>query len=205
MGQSPSENAANMRSIPVRPRAAGPSASATGAQVVFLVGFMGAGKSSVGQALARRLSWSFEDLDRRIEAREGRTIEQIFRQTGEAGFRETEHAALKELLAEPRTISRVVALGGGAFAEARNAGLVKEAGAEIVFLDAPVEELFRRCRQENAERPLLRDLDNFRKLYESRRPSYVQAGYHIETGGKSVDTIAAEVACSIGLLTGEAQ
>jgi len=188
-----------MRSRPVRPRAAEASAPASGAQVVFLVGFMGAGKSSVGQALARRLQWSFEDLDRRIEAREGRTIEQIFQQSGETAFREAEHAALQELLTEPRISSRVVALGGGAFAQAHNALLVKEAGGKVVFLDAPVEELFRRCRQENAERPLLRDLQQFRQLYESRRPSYAQAGHQIETGGKNVDSVAAEVARGLGL------
>jgi shikimate kinase len=167
--------------------------------VVFLVGFMGAGKSSVGQVLAHRLQWSFEDLDRRIEVREGRTIEQIFQQSGEAAFREAEHAALKELLREPRTSSRVVALGGGAFAHARNALLMKEGGGQVVFLDAPVEELFRRCRQEYVERPLLGDLQQFRQLYESRRPIYAQAGYQIETSGKDVEQVAAEVARGLGL------
>ena len=197
-GYAAPANAANMRIRPVRPRAAEASAPVSAAQVVFLVGFMGAGKSSVGQALARYLKWAFEDLDRRIEAREGRAIEQIFQQSGEASFREAEHAALRELLAEPRT-QRVVALGGGAFAQAPNALLIKQAGGRVVFLDAPVDELFRRCRQENAERPLLRSREQFRQLYESRRPSYAQAEHQIETSDKDVDTIAAEVARRLGL------
>ncbi len=175
------------------------SAHASGKQLVFLVGFMGAGKSSVGQTLARRLQWSFEDLDRRIELREGRTIEQIFQQSGEPAFRAAEHEALKALLVEPQTSSRVVALGGGAFAQTRNALLVKQGGGQVVFLDAPAEELFHRCQQENAERPLLRDWEQFRKLYESRRPSYAEAGYCVQTGGKDVEMVAAEVAHGLGL------
>jgi len=61
---------------------------------VFLVGFMGAGKSSVGRALGQRLNWVFEDLDDRIEAREGRCVVEIFRDSGESEFRRAEHAAL---------------------------------------------------------------------------------------------------------------
>jgi len=164
---------------------------------------MGAGKSSVGQALARRLQWSFEDLDRRIEARDGRAIEQIFQQSGETAFREAEHVALKELLREPRTSSRVVALGGGAFAQAQNALLIKKAGGQVVFLDAPVEELFRRCRQENAERPLLRDWQQFRRLYQSRRALYAKAGYQVETDGKDIEAIATEVVRILSLRAGK--
>ena len=62
---------------------------------VFLVGFMGAGKSSVGRALGQRLNWIFEDLDDRIQAREGRTVAEIFRDSGESEFRRAEHAALR--------------------------------------------------------------------------------------------------------------
>ena len=67
-------------------------------RAVFLVGFMGAGKTSVGRALSRRLGWRFEDLDDRIQAREGRSVSEIFQQSGEAGFRQAERAALAELL-----------------------------------------------------------------------------------------------------------
>jgi shikimate kinase len=170
------------------------------ARAVFLVGFMGAGKSSAGRALARQLDWPFEDLDERIQAREQRSIEQIFRESGEPEFRRAEQDALRELLAELGPSPRVVALGGGAFVRAENAALLEQAGVPVVFLDAPVEELFRRCQQEQqVERPLRRDPEQFRRLYEARRPHYLAAALRIETGGKEIDTVAAEVARALGL------
>jgi shikimate kinase len=166
---------------------------------VFLVGFMGAGKTTVGRALSRRLGLPFEDLDDRIELREGRTIEQIFRDSGEAEFRRAETAALRELLGELGSSSRVVALGGGAFVPRGNAALIEEAEVHSVFLDAPVEELSRRCEEEPKKRPLQQDPRQFRELYEKRRQSYMRAAVRIETNGKDVETIAVEVACSLGL------
>ncbi len=176
------------------------SAPASGVRAVFLVGFMGAGKSSVGRALARRLGWPFEDLDQRIEARAGCPIEEIFRRSGEAAFRRTEHAALRELLAELGSSPRVVALGGGAFAQAGNVALLKRAGAPAVFLDAAVEELYRRCQEEQVERPLLRDREQFHKLYASRWQSYAKAAQRIDTSGKTIESVAAEVHGSLRLL-----
>jgi len=168
-------------------------------QTVFLVGFMGAGKTSVGHALSRRLGLPFEDLDDRIEDREGKTIAQIFRESGEAGFRRAETAALRALLEEPVSSSRLVALGGGAFVEPVNAVLMNDAQAISVFLDAPVEELFRRCDEQERARPLRQNQKQFRDLYEKRSSSYSKASLRIETGGKDVEAVAAEVACSLGL------
>jgi shikimate kinase len=170
------------------------SAHASGLRAVFLVGFMGAGKSSVGRALSFRLGWTFEDLDERIQAREGRSIEQIFQQSGEPEFRRVEHAALRELLAELSSSPRVVALGGGTFVQAHNAALLKEVGVPSIFLDAPVEELFRRCAAEKSERPLRRDAEEFRRLYDARKPHYMQASWRIETSGKDIEAVAAEIA-----------
>jgi len=169
-------------------------------RAVFLVGFMGAGKTSVGERLSRRLGWNFEDLDDRIQSREGRLIAEIFRESGEAEFRRAEHAALRELLADLGTSPRVVALGGGAFAQSVNATLLEEAGAPVVFLDGRADELFLRCEQERRERPLRHDAKQFRELYEQRRPFYLKAGWTVDTSGKDLETIAAEVACSLGLL-----
>jgi shikimate kinase len=167
---------------------------------VFLVGFMGAGKSSVGRALSRQLGWPFEDLDERIQAREGLSIERIFRQSGEAEFRRAEHAALRELLSELGNSPRIVALGGGAFVQEHNVALLEERRATVIFLDAPVEELFRRCQNEELERPLRgNDLEAFRQLYEARRPHYATARLRIETAGKDIDNIAAEIIVSLGL------
>ena len=168
-------------------------------RAVFLVGFMGAGKTSVGRALGQQLNWPFEDLDERIQTREKRTIEQIFRESGETEFRRAEHAALRELLSELGPVPRVVALGGGAFVQPDNAALLEQAEVAAVFLDAPVEELFRRCQLEPLERPLRRNQEQFRKLYEARRPHYMAAALRIETGGKEVAAIAAEVASSLSL------
>ena len=160
---------------------------------------MGAGKSSVGAALSRKLGWPFEDLDERIQAREQRSIEQIFRQSGEAVFRQLEHAALRSLVDEPGASAKVVALGGGAFAQANNADLVKKAGWSTIFLDAPVDELFRRCQQQQLERPLRGDVKEFQRLYENSRPCYLKAGLRIETAGKDVEEVAAEAIARLGV------
>ena len=173
-------------------------------RAVVLIGFMGAGKSSVGRALGEQLGWPFEDLDERIERRERRTVPEIFRDSGERTFREAEHAALRELLSElDAGNERVVALGGGAFAQKENARLIEACGVPTVFLDASVDELWRRCQeqalQQRVERPLLGSGESFRELYEARRPHYRKASLKQDTGGKSVAKIAAEVVQSLGL------
>ena len=111
---------------------------------VALVGFMGAGKTSVGQELARRLSWRFADLDHLIESREGRAIPQIFQQDGEQHFRNLELSVLGETLAASDSRFLVLALGGGAFVVERIRALLRERYVPAVWLDAPAEELFRR-------------------------------------------------------------
>ena len=171
---------------------------------VFLVGFMGAGKSSVGRALGKQLNWVFEDLDDRIEAREGRTVVEIFRDAGEPEFRRAEHAALGHVLRELRGRgARIVALGGGAFVQKENAALLKRSGVPTVFLDAPVEDLWERCcaqaREAGVERPLLRSREQFRELYETRSRSYSKASLKIQTGSRAVGTIAAEIVDRLGL------
>jgi len=166
---------------------------------IFLVGFMGAGKTSVGLALSRRLHWPFEDLDHRIEEQAGRSIEDIFRVFGEARFREMEHAALRDLCEELRQSARVVALGGGAFVQPANLALIEGVSAHTVFLDAPVDELLRRCRQQEKTRPLCRDAAQFQQLYEMRRRGYLAAARRIETQNKEIALVAREVACSLGI------
>jgi len=166
---------------------------------IVLVGFMGAGKTSVGQALSRRLGWPFEDLDDRIEEQAGRSIEEIFRLLGETAFREVEHTALRDLCGELRQSAKIVALGGGAFVQPRNLALIVELTAHTVFLDAPVEELLRRCQQQPKTRPLCRDAAQFRQLYEARQRGYLTAACRIETQNKDIETVAKEVACSLGM------
>jgi shikimate kinase len=102
---------------------------------VVLIGFMGAGKSSVGRALGNLLGWPFEDLDTRIERREGRKVPEIFRDSGEAAFRRAERAALKELLDEFRDrAGKILGLGGGAFVQKQNARLIAGSSVATVFL-----------------------------------------------------------------------
>jgi shikimate kinase len=180
---------------------------------VFLVGFMGAGKTSVGRALGQRLNWIFEDLDDRIVQRERHSVAEIFQNSGEAAFRRAETLALQEVVEEShgevsRGVSRIVALGGGAFAQKANRQLLEAAGVATVFLDAGVDELWRRCTKQVAEsgatRPLAQGKEKFRKLYDSRRKHYLKAAFHIETsnieiGSRTVEAIAAEIEQVLGL------
>jgi shikimate kinase len=173
-------------------------------QAVILVGYMGAGKSSVGRVLADRLGWTFEDLDARIERRERRTVPEIFRDSGETGFRRAEHDALRELLEELRgETGKVIALGGGTFAQESSVRLIDASTIPTVFLDARVDELWRRCTAQaetpGVQRPLLGSPQVFRELYELRRPHYLRARFRQETGGKTVEEIAAEVVQALGL------
>lgn len=173
-------------------------------QAVFLVGFMGAGKTSVGQALARRLGWRFLDLDDRIELREGRSITEIFRDSGEAAFRQAESAALAELLAElENSHPTVAALGGGAFVQEDNARRLQATGLPVVFLDASLPELRRRCAVAHAARPLFQEENRFRQLYEARRMRYMAAKLRVDTEAKSVEDVAAEVLSRLALPAGE--
>jgi shikimate kinase len=167
-------------------------------RVIFLVGFMGSGKTSVGRILSHRLNWRFEDLDDRIQEREGRSIAQIFRESGEEGFRKAEHAALRDLVQELNSTHVVIALGGGAVVQPENHVLVNTPGGRTVFLDAGLEELWRRC-QDSVERPLRGDEQHFRHLYERRLPHYRKASVRVDTGGKDVESIAKEIVATLGL------
>lgn len=157
---------------------------------MFLVGFMASGKSTVGPELARRLGWEFVDLDSRIEARERKSIPAIFREHGEAGFRRAETAALQEVTGELKQGS-VVALGGGAFVQERNRELLR--GWPTVFLNAPLEELWRRSQEDGIERPLRKDREQFATLYAERLPFYREARITVNTADKDASSICAEI------------
>jgi shikimate kinase len=165
---------------------------------LILVGFMGAGKTSVGLTLSHRLGWRFQDLDSRIEARERQTISEIFRE-GEATFRLAEQAALAELLVEMSSSPTVAALGGGTFVQPHNLALVVSSSLPTVFLDAPVKELWSRCQSGGNSRPLMKSENQFRQLYEARRPHYMKAGLLVDTSSKDTESIADEIAARLGL------
>jgi shikimate kinase len=171
---------------------------------VFLVGFMGAGKSSVGRALASRLGWQFCDLDQVIERREGRTVAQIFAERAEEGFRIAETKALKELLQDPsRKTDLVVALGGGTFAQPQNRRALEQAKAVTVLLEAPVDELRRRCTVDGTARPLAVDRERFAQLYEERLPAYQMATHKVKTMSKTVEDVTGEIVQILTSMTPE--
>ena len=152
---------------------------------IYLVGFMGAGKTSVGQRLAEILQWDFVDLDVEIEKREGRPIREIFSTEGEPHFRRLESEELQRVSGCRRT---VVALGGGAFVDERNRELVAKTGTSV-WLDASMETLYSRCG-EDPLRPLASSRGEMERLLERRRPFYGLAAIRIEVAGLSIDEIA---------------
>ena len=160
------------------PRTAQPIASRT----LYLVGFMGCGKTTVGRLLAQRMAWKFLDLDQLIEESEGITIAEIFARAGEPAFRQREQDLLHRIAQEvPTSGGRVVALGGGTMAQPANLELLRRAQAITIWLKCPVEQLLMRVALV-PNRPLFRDEASFRRLHEERLPYYQQATYSVESG-----------------------
>jgi len=162
---------------------------------------MGAGKTTVGQALAAKLGWRFVDLDDLIQARDGRTVPEIFQQSGESVFRGLERQLLDEVVRSSQSGRSVLSLGGGAFIDNTNQQLLRENGIPTVFLDAPAEELFRRCEEPAVVRPLRSDRERFSALYEQRRPAYLNAALCIQTAGREIASIVDEIIARLGLDT----
>lgn len=117
---------------------------------IYLVGFMGTGKTTVGRELAKNKKWSFVDLDKSIEVKEKRKIADIFAKDGEAGFRRIEKKTLKEV---SKNDAQVVACGGGIVVDRDNIQIMKETG-KIICLSAPVEVILKRTSK-YSHRPLL--------------------------------------------------
>jgi shikimate kinase len=149
---------------------------------IYLVGFMGSGKTTVGRLLAERLGWGFTDLDEAIEAAEGATISEIFEQRGEEEFRRIEHETLRrQISAIERGKPSVIALGGGAFAQPVNRDLAQRHGIAF-WLDCPFDRVERRVAP-TTHRPLARDPERFAALYNARREIYALADVRIPIEG----------------------
>jgi shikimate kinase len=141
---------------------------------LYLVGFMGSGKTTIGRHLAHRMGWSFFDLDHEIEAAEKSTIADLFDARGEPEFRRIESEMLRQhVLSIERGRPAVLALGGGAFVDPANRELILQNGIAI-WLDCPFERVQRRVGG-TSDRPLARDPQRFAALYESRRAIYALA------------------------------
>ncbi|WP_081443590.1 shikimate kinase AroK [Methylophaga thiooxydans] len=152
---------------------------------IFLIGPMGAGKSTIGRQLAKALRKKFYDSDREIEKRTGVSISWIFEMEGEAGFRERESKAIDELTAFDNV---VVATGGGAILSEENRNWLRSRG-EVVYLSATAEQLYRRTAKDK-KRPLLQTGDRRKQieaLMAQRNPLYEQvADIIIKTGDQSI-------------------
>jgi shikimate kinase len=145
---------------------------------IYLAGFMGCGKTTIGERLADQLGWRFVDLDGDIEAEQGVSIAELFDTRGEPEFRKIESAALHKRVKEiERGIATVMALGGGTFVQPVNAGLVAEHGV-TVWLNCPFPLIVKRTGQAR-HRPLARDAEHFEALYNQRLAAYELADYQI--------------------------
>jgi shikimate kinase len=146
---------------------------------IYLAGFMGSGKTTIGRALADRLGWDYIDLDEEIEAAEHATIAQLFETRGEPEFRRIENEALRKVMRQiDRGMPSVIALGGGSFAQPENTEMLEGHGISI-WLDCPFETISARITDGDS-RPLARDAQRFRKLYDDRRAAYALANYRID-------------------------
>jgi len=155
---------------------------------IYLIGLMGAGKTTVGKLLAKHLGRTFYDSDHEIEKRTGVKIPVIFELEGEEGFRKREKAAIQELT---QMTNVVLATGGGAVLAPENRESLKNSGV-VIYLRANVNELWHRTRHDK-QRPLLQNVDikaKLEQLYAERDPLYSEiATYIIDTGSQPVATI----------------
>lgn len=168
-----------------------------GAENLYLTGFMGCGKTTIGFRLAKLLGRTFCDMDQELQRREGRTVSEIFEEKGESYFREKETELLRELL---RTKDHIIALGGGTVIQPRNARMLLQQGARVLWLDVSAEQVFKRLKDDHS-RPLLektRSVDEKKEritlLLEQRQAKYQRtARWKMDVN----DATAEEIACCV--------
>jgi shikimate kinase len=159
---------------------------------LYLVGFMGSGKTTLARALGRRLGWRHVDLDEEIERREGRTVSQVFAEHGEAYFRKAEREVLLAFL-PMRNV--VVATGGGTFVQPANRADILADGV-VVWLDVPFARIVDRVPSDG-RRPLAADRDAFAALFDERRAAYRQAHLRLDAQGR-VDALVERLLHQLG-------
>lgn len=159
---------------------------------LYLVGFMGAGKSTVGSALADELGWPFIDVDAEIEKREGISISELFANRGEAAFRDIETEEIRKCVhAVQSGVPSVIALGGGAFTQPRNWDLLENNGVTI-WLDCPFDIVCQRLDGDRT-RPLAEDRVRFARLFEDRRPLYGRADFRVPIAAEEIGAIVQRI------------
>jgi shikimate kinase len=150
---------------------------------------MGAGKTTVARALARRLGWRAIDVDQLIEEREHATVADLFARKGEPYFRAAERAVLVDQLGARHA---VVATGGGTFVDPQNRALINGDGTSI-WLDVPLSQLIQRVPADG-RRPLASDRAEFERLYAIRHAAYEQAHRRVDASRASIAAIVEELA-----------
>jgi shikimate kinase len=163
------------------------------ADKIYLVGFMAAGKTTVARALADRLGWRADDIDELIEARERRTVADIFARSGEPYFRALEREIL-HLLLPLRHL--VVATGGGTFMDPDNRAAINMDGFSV-WLDVPFDELLARIPADG-RRPLAADRAQLERLYSVRQGAYANARLRIDARGVRPDEVAERIIEALG-------
>lgn len=175
-------------------------------RTIVLVGLMGAGKTKIGRRLAARLHLPFFDSDSEIEEAAGETIEEIFRNRGEAAFRDGERRVIARLLAQP---THILATGGGAFMDASTRAAIRRRGVSV-WLRADLDVLMARVSRRN-NRPLLKERDPravMAGLIERRHPIYAEADLAVDSSEGPPDqtatrVIAALAACPLSQMPAE--
>lgn len=145
---------------------------------IYLVGFMGSGKTTIGRILADEIGWRFADLDEDIEVQQRKSISELFASVGEGEFRRIEAEAMhRRVNAIKRGTPTVLALGGGTFSRQENADILLNHGV-VIWIDTDFSIVKRRA-EGSSHRPLARDPEEFERLYRNRRPLYSRADYQI--------------------------
>lgn len=156
---------------------------------IYIVGFMGVGKSTVGRHLAERLHMPFYDMDEEIERTQHRKIHEIFEAEGEEWFRALETELLRSIARRP---PGVVATGGGTFCRPENRRLIHSGGVSV-WLDAPTDLILERGAQET-HRPLWTSVESMKALLAERIPMYQQANVHFRVESLAPEETAAKLA-----------
>lgn len=160
---------------------------------IVLIGFMGAGKTSVGRTIAQKMGWTFIDTDQEIERLTGIPVYEIFRRFGEVRFRSEERVLARKLITRQHM---VIATGGGMVQQTDNVELLKENGI-LVWLKVTPEMVLRRVGRRTADRPLLRgklNVEEISKLLNERETVYTRvADIVIDNENRSLEDLAREI------------
>ena len=169
---------------------------------LVLIGYMGSGKSVIGQSLANTLQLDYLDLDDYIQSKENKSISEIFRSNGEIYFRKKESEYLHQILSKENA---VISLGGGTPCYAKNMGAVLDSKTTSIYLRATVKTLSDRLFTERRKRPLIAHLQTEEELLEfvgkhlfERSNFYEQCHYTVDTNGKSVESVVDEIKTVLG-------